>query len=218
MSVCCSGFCAAAEHQFDARRAKRDVKRYRRRGPDVTTRLLRDGLVAASPLEGTLLDIGAGIGPLTFELLDAGIESAHTVDASPASISAGRDEAARRSRSPQIEWHRGDFVSLAEGLATADIVTLDRVVCCYPAFEPLLEQALAHARRFVAFSYPRDLWYVRSVLGLDNGVRRIRGNPFRSFVHSTTSMETFVHARGFDLVSRSSSVAWTADVYTRMRP
>ena len=98
MSVCCSGFCAAAEQQFDARRAKRDVGRYRRRGPDVTTRLLRRGLVAASPLEGTLLDIGAGIGPLTFELLDAGIESAHTVDASPASIAAGRDEAGRRGQ------------------------------------------------------------------------------------------------------------------------
>lgn len=218
MSVCCSGFCAAAEHQFDARRAARDVRRYRKKGPDVTTRLLREGLEAAAPLQGTLLDVGAGVGPLTFELLEAGIESAISVDASPASIAAGRDEAARRNRSEQIEWRRGDFVSLGNDLPKADIVSLDRVVCCYPAFEPLLDQALEHARRFVALSYPLDRWHVRSVLSLENTVRRIRGNPFRSFVHATKSMEAFVRARGFDLVSRSSTLAWTADVYARLRP
>lgn len=32
----------------------------------------------------------------------------------------------------------GDFVSLAPDLETADLVTLDRVVCCYPELEPLV--------------------------------------------------------------------------------
>lgn len=218
MSVCCSGFCAAAEHQFDARRAARDLSRYRKKGPDVTTRLLRDGVKAAAPPRGTLLDVGAGIGPLTFELLEAGLESAISVDASPASLAAGSDEAARRNRSQQVEWHRGDFVSLGKELPRADIVTLDRVVCCYPAFEPLLGEALEHARRCLALSYPRNRWYVRSGISLENTLRRVRRKPFRAFVHAPSSMEAFVRARGFDLVSRRSTLAWCADVYARVGP
>ena len=215
MSVCCSGFRAAAEHQFDARVAARDLSRYRRKGPDATTRLLRDGVRAAGPLEGTLLDVGAGIGALTFELLEAGLEGATSVEASAAYIAAGREEAARRARSEQIEWRHGDFVGLGKELPRAEIVALDRVVCCYPAFEPLLGEALEHAGRCVALSYPRNRWYVRAGMFVENTMRRVRRNPFRAFVHAPSSMEAFVRARGFDLVSRRSTLVWCADVYSR---
>ena len=217
MSPCCSGACTAAERHFDARRAERDMNRYRKKGPDPTTRLLREGLEAGTTLEGTLLDVGAGVGPLTFELLDAGIASAIAVDASPASIAAGRVEAARLNISERIEWHSGDFVDLAEDLPVADTVTLDRVVCCYAAVEPLLGQALRRARHSVALSYPRDRWYVRTTMSLQNTLRRIRGDLFRTFVHAPDSMEDFIRTRRFDLVSRSSTLAWTADVYARVR-
>ncbi len=215
MSLCCSGFCAAAEHQFDARRAARDLRRYRKKGPAVTTRLLRDGVKAAGPVDGTLLDVGAGIGALTFELLEVGLEGATSIDASEAYVAAGRDEASRRERRGQVAWHYGDFVSLGRELPRAGIVTLDRVVCCYPAFEPLLGEALAHARRCLALSYPRNRWYVRGVISLENTLRRVRRNPFRAFVHAPSLMEAFVRARGFDLVSRHSTLFWCADVYSR---
>jgi hypothetical protein len=41
------------------------------------------------------------------------------------------------------------------------VVTLDRVVCCYPDAETLLRAAAQRARKLVAFTYPRDRWYVR---------------------------------------------------------
>lgn len=114
--------------------AGRDVARYRRKGPSVTTRLLRDGLRAAGPLTGTLLDIGSGIRVLTLELLDIGVNRAVAVDASEAYLSAARNEAPRRVRAGAVDWRHGDLVSLASEFRPATVVTLDRVICCYPAF------------------------------------------------------------------------------------
>jgi len=213
---CCSTFCTTTQRQFSPRLAARQLARYRRKGPDPTTRLLRDLLIALNPTNRTLLDIGAGIGVLTCELLHAGFEHATAVDASSAYVACGREEAARRRVAASIDWVEGDFVDLAPRLPRADVVTLDRVVCCYPAYEPLLTAALEHAGQAVGLSYPRDRWYVRAVMAFDNGVRRLRGGAFRTFVHAPTGMAALLRAGGFHLVGRRTTLTWSVDVYTRM--
>ena len=106
-------------------------------------------------MRGTLLDIGTGIGALTFELLNTRFGHAPAVDASSAYVAAGREETVRRGLTHDLNWIEGDFVNLASQLMLADVVTLDRVVCCYPAYEPLLESSLDHARQMVGLSYIR---------------------------------------------------------------
>ena len=77
MSTCCSrAFQSAADTHFDRKIADRDLKSYRDKGPGVTTRLLRDLIVAAGQANGALLDVGCGIGALTFELLERGMNQA----------------------------------------------------------------------------------------------------------------------------------------------
>ena len=71
-----------------------------------------------------------------------------------------------------------DFVEAASELPSASIVTLDRVVCCYPSCEQLLDVALGHAERCVALSYPRDIWYMRAGMMLENGQRWLARNSF----------------------------------------
>jgi magnesium-protoporphyrin O-methyltransferase len=142
--------CAAIERKFDERVARRELAGYLKKGPGPTTKLLRDGVAAAGGSIETLLDVGAGIGALTFELLERGVRRAVSVDASAAFVAAGRGEAARRDRAFRVEWIHGDYVALAERLTPADAVTLDRVVCCYPRYEPLLGAAATHARRCLA--------------------------------------------------------------------
>lgn len=63
--------------------------------------------------------------------------------------------------------HR-DVVDVADGSAPADAVTLDRVVCCYPSYDRLLEHALRFAGHAFAFSYPRDRWFVRLGIWFEN--------------------------------------------------
>jgi tRNA1(Val) A37 N6-methylase TrmN6 len=67
---CSSGFRCSGDTHFDATIANRDVAQYREKGPGVTTSLLRDLIVKAGAANGDLLDIGCGVGALTFELLD----------------------------------------------------------------------------------------------------------------------------------------------------
>ena len=95
----CGRACAAIGEKFSARVARRDLLRYRKKGPGVTTKFLRDAVMATGGPGETLLDIGAGIGPLTFELLGLGARRAVSVEASGPCVAAGRDEAARLNRS-----------------------------------------------------------------------------------------------------------------------
>ena len=98
MSVCCSAFECAADQQFNEKKATEELNRYRSKGPGPTTRLLQEGVARAGPLSGTLLDIGSGIGSLTFGLLERGVTHAVAVDASSAYNDVARQEAERLGR------------------------------------------------------------------------------------------------------------------------
>lgn len=214
--ACCCGFACAVDAQFTRKKAAQELARYRKSGPGITTRLLRDGLAKAGLTSGSLLDIGSGIGALTFELLDRGISGAVAVDASGPYLAAAKEEAARRDRSTALSVEHGDFVELAAQLAPADIVTLDRVVCCYPDYKPLLNEAVGHATRGFALSYPRERWFVKFGVQIENALRRLRSNPFRTFVHPVAEMERLIRGAGLELVSRNQTAAWAADVYARV--
>ena len=215
MSACCSTFGDTAGAHFDERRARRDLENYRRHGPGPTTRLLRDLLADAKAINGSLLDIGSGIGALTFELLDRGVDRAIAVDASGAFLAAAAQEAARRDRGRVVEFLQADFVDVAFGTPAATIVTLDRVICCYPSYEPLLDAALRHAERAFAYSYPRDAWYVSTAIGFENRVRWVKRNPFRAFVHPVDRMTRLIERAGFELATRRHTWQWCADLWTR---
>ena len=214
---CHPPFGSAAEEMFDRRVASREMRRYRRKGARSTTRRLFSGIRAHAANASTLLDVGAGVGALTFALLEAGMQRATVVDTSSAFIEAGREEAVRRSLNLRIDWRQADFVAVAQSLPTVDVVTLDRVVCCYPAIGELLTAAASRARSCLAMSYPLERWAVRSVVSVQNAVRRLTGSPFEVFVHPARLMEDVVRRQGFELVSRRGTLIWRADIYVRRR-
>lgn len=200
--------------QFDRRTAERDLRRYRRRGPDATTRLLLSEL-GRWPLEGaTVLDIGGGIGVIGAELAGVLRRAIH-VEAAPAYADVARRELGRRLGADRVRFLEGDFVSIADTVPRADVVTLDRVVCCYPDARGLLEHAAAKARRLLALSYPRARWYVRLVVWLQNQWRRVVGNPYRGFVHAPQRMAEELERAGLLHSGRRGTMVWVVDVYRR---
>lgn len=215
MAACCAAFECSADQQFNEKKAAEELKRYRTKGPGPTTRLLQQGLEHAGTLNGTLLDIGSGIGALTFGLLERGVSHAIAVDASSAYNGAARQEAARLGRTDAVRFVHADFVAVAPQLPAATVVTLDRVVCCYPSYRALLNAALDHAEQCLALSFPRDLWYVRLGVLLDNAQRRLTKNPFRTFVHPAARMEELIRSAGFERSTRRETWMWSVDVYTR---
>jgi hypothetical protein len=211
---CCAGRCAAATH-FDPKVAERDLRRYQRRGPDGTTRMLVSEL-RRWPLQGLhLLDVGAGIGVIPVELASAGLAGVTLADASAAYLEAARRHLASRDASRPAQFILGDFSVTAGSVPDADIVTLDRVVCCYPDVQALLRGAAARARRMVAFTYPRDRWYVHAAVALENSWYRLSQNPFRAFVHSPDRMASALESAGFVRAARHATLQWALDLYRR---
>ncbi len=203
------------ESQFDRKLAARELKHYRAHGPEPTGRALIHLLRRALQDGSTLLDIGGGIGAIQYDLLEAGVREVTAVDASTAYQQAARAEAERRGVSARIQFLLGDFVTLAPEVAAADIVTLDRVVCCYPDMEPLVRLSAERCRRLYGLSYPRDRWPVRAVVSIENVFRWLFRNPFRSFVHSPVEMDRLLTELGFTLQSKVRTFAWEIVVYGR---
>jgi SAM-dependent methyltransferase len=204
------------DRQFGPARAAADLRRYRRRGPIAATGLLLRGLEASLPAAATLLDIGGGVGVVHHELLDRGVSRAWEVDPSAAYLQAAAEEAERRGHTERVEFINAEVREVASRLPVADVVTMDRVVCCDPVYESLLHIALGKARRLFAYTYPRAHWAIRAGNALQNAARGLRGSQFRVFVHSPDQMEALVRDAGFDRIFQAQSPVWYAGVYTRV--
>lgn len=212
--VCCPRYCAA-ETPFNQKRAERDLRRYRRRGANDTTRLMLAEL-RRWPLEGRrLLDVGGGIGVIGRELAGSGVASATIVEASPAYLEVARREAGSQYGSPPTQFILGDFAVIADTVPDADVVTLDRVVCCYPDAAALLVAAAGRARELLAFTYPRDRWYVRTLFALVNFGLRLAGKKFRAFVHAPERMAAVLEASGLVRATQRKTLVWLLDLYHR---
>lgn len=183
----CCDFRDAADRQFTAEKVAKELEAYRKGRLGPTTRLLREGVVELGLSEGSLFDIGGGVGRSHSNLLERGMTKAVVADASAAYVAAAREEANRRGRAASAAVVHGDLLQISAQLPAADLVTLDRVVRCHPAYEPMLEEAARHALRGLAVSYPRDRWFVRTGMWLENA-RRSRKSGFRTFVHPPTQM------------------------------
>ena len=212
--ACCCDFTDVVDQQFTSKKAGQELQRYRRKGAGPTTRLLIEGISRAGIADGSLLDIGAGVGALTFELLECGFTRAVIVEASTGYTAAASSEAVRRGRSTQIDFGGGDFVEVAGTVPAANVVVLNRVVCCYPLYQELLTEAVRRAERGFAFSYPRERWYVRAGMKLENALRS-RKTGFRTFAHPEAKMRELIRRAGFDLVFQRRTAVWSADVFVR---
>jgi 2-polyprenyl-3-methyl-5-hydroxy-6-metoxy-1,4-benzoquinol methylase len=211
----CCHHCQATDAHFSRRIATFDLARYRRSGPGVTTRLLIEGLRASDLRDATLLDIGAGIGVLHHELLGTVLRTAMHVEASSAYIAVAREESERRGNGDRVQYMEGDVVDLAPTLGQADVVTLDRVICCYPDWDSLVTTAASKAESVLAFSVPHDRWYIRFVFVVENLFRKLKGDSFRTFVHPVDQMDRALGAMGFRRSSVLLTIAWHVAVYTR---
>lgn len=212
--TCCSHCTATALH-FDPKGAENKRASYERRGADPTTKLLLDELRPITRPGDTLLDVGGGIGVIGLELQRSGLREIVLVDASPSSLSVAERLFARAGSSAQLRVITGDFVDFLPPL-TADIVTLDRVVCCYPDYIALLGRAAASARATLALSFPRDRWYVRVGVAAENLLRRLTGNAFRAFVHPEAAMTALLLGAGFRRTGQRTTFAWCVDHWERV--
>ncbi|HUG00561.1 MAG TPA: methyltransferase domain-containing protein [Longimicrobiales bacterium] len=214
MNACCRA--AIADHHFGSAKARSQVEAYRAHGPDRITRLAL-ALLRALPISSArLLDVGGGIGVIGRELLrEERVSTVTMVEESSAYLAAARALAEEDRTTDRHTFVAGDFVGVAAGVGPADVVTLHRVVCCYPDYTALLDAAAASGARSALLSYPRDRWYVRAVLSTENLLCRVRGDPFRSYVHPEPGIRNRMKANGFRRVSDAATPFWRLEVYAK---
>lgn len=213
--ACGPGCACTVGNEFGEATARRDLRSYRRSGPARTTQWLVEGL-RGDGIEGlSVLDIGAGVGAVHLDLLKAGAASAVDVDGSPAYVAVAREEATRQGLVDRVTYQVGDFVTLAPTIAPADLVALDRVVCCYPDMESLVRQSVARARLRYGLVYPRDRWWIRAGSAFLNGAARLARRRIRAHVHRSAEVDKIVRGAGFAPTLQRKDLFWQVVVYER---
>lgn len=204
--TCCH--CQLADKEFGRKTARRDLARYRKRGPNACTRKLISAVRGQPIASATLLDVGSGIGVLTHELLNGVVASATLVDESSAYQAVARNLADQHGTADRCTFVSGDFVDSQPSLPGADLVTLDRVVCCYPDVARLLGAVADTGASWCGLSFPRGRWYIRAAIAVLNSGLWIRRSDFRVFVHSERLMLELMEARGYKVRSESGTFVW----------
>ena len=207
--------CEITDNAFSSEEAKSELKRYRRKGPANQTKLILSAIHSLRLKSADLLDIGGGIGVIHHELLGEVAAKAIHVDASSAYLNEARKEASQRGHGNLVQFIHADFTDVAPDIPPADIVTLDRVVCCYPDFRGLLTAAAEHGRHAIAMTYPRETSYLRLALRVLNFVQRLRRDPFRVFLHPVSEMDSLLEQKGFKRVTLRRLFVWEMALYQR---
>jgi 2-polyprenyl-3-methyl-5-hydroxy-6-metoxy-1,4-benzoquinol methylase len=208
--------CEITDSAFSEAEARSERKSYLKNGPAKQTQLILEAVRALGFKNADLLDIGGGIGTIHHELLEDVADAATHVDASSAYLKEAKAEAARRGHGERVNFIHADFTDIAADLPKADIVTLDRVVCCYPDFNGLLKAAADHSRKALALTYPRETWYMRFGLRVINFFQRLRRDPFRVFLHPIADMDSLIKKEGFERVSLRRLFVWEMTLYRRV--
>lgn len=207
-----TGCCGNDDYQsvFSDRFARRQSRRYRRRGLTPAAQRIVDFATSQGISGATVLEIGGGVGHVHVELLRRGaahvtnLEISENYEAEAARL---LEQAGMTSR---VTRRFVDVAQAPDDVEPADVVVLHRVVCCYPDYARLLAVAAAHARATLVYSHPAANVVNRVQFGAENMYRRLTGNAFRAFIHPPQGMVRAAQADGMAVAYRHH--AWDWDV------
>ena len=205
---CCPADVNGLNRVFRGALVRRERKMFERRGPSER----QAGFLAEVDLAGrTVLDLGCGVGALGLTALARGAASATFVEASQAYLSAARALAEERALGERSSFLSGDAMGLA--LPEADLVMLDRVVCCYPEGPALLRRAAELSREALLLSYPRPSPLLRLAARLAAAVLGLVRHPYRFYLHGEAALAQAAESSGHRLVAEARYGRWQLRVY-----
>jgi magnesium-protoporphyrin O-methyltransferase len=202
-----AGCCTPSGYRkiFGERTARRDVRKYRRRGLDRAARKIVGFLAGRGVAGDSVLEVGGGVGAIQLELLKAGAARATNVELSPEYEPYAAELLGGDTR---VERRVGDFVRDAAELEPADDVVLHRVVCCYPDPEALVGAAAEHARRRLVLSFPPDTALFRAGSAVLNAFLALTRTEFRTFVHPAAAILAPARAHGLEPALDTRTRMW----------
>jgi magnesium-protoporphyrin O-methyltransferase len=216
MPACCrSGVC---EELFNKKFARKTLRRYRRKGLDKIERGMLGSVPRADLTNAEVLEIGGGIGAVQAELLKAGASRGEIIELVSAYEPYARELARDTGLQDRSTFRVADILDEPDSASPADIVVLNRVVCCSPDGVRLTGVAAHLARRTLLLSHPRDRFVVRLFCRIVNRVFAIIGRSFRVFLHPRDLLYQAAEAEGLQLANTGQSVLWEYAALRRVAP
>jgi magnesium-protoporphyrin O-methyltransferase len=201
--------------RYFTKRAERYARDFRMKGLDKPSRLLSDALCRIGVQSRSLLDIGCGVGGLHLSLLEAGAGNAQGVEISEGMLAEARALAAERGLSDRVSYHTGDFVSTNDAIGMADIVILDKVVCCYPDARELIANSAQKARELYAVSYPRDSFLARLLFKPYSRIGELLHWPFHPYYHDADRIDSTIVECGYQEAYSDNTIIWQVKIFRR---
>ena len=193
---------------FSPRAARRSLDRYRSKGLDEIERRIVASAAEAGIEGARVLEIGGGIGVVQAELLETGAATGEIVELVAAYEPYARELASDKGFADRVTYRVVDLLEHPNDVEPADVVILNRVVCCSPDGIELTGVAGRLARRTLVLSYPRDVVWVRLGVGLINLGQRLFRRSFRAFVHSPAKLRAAVEEHGLRATDLGRTTFW----------
>jgi len=213
MSCCCPHSNSA--NRFFSLFAGRYRRRFEKKGFEPSQQQLLEGLQQAGYQDAKVLEIGSGVGHLHQTLLEQGAASAVGIDLASRMVDEAQHWAEQRKLAGRTDYVEGDFMEIYESLARADVTVLDKVVCCYPDADGLVHASLNKTNRVYALTYPRNRWYVRSMMGITGFFLKLVRSDFRPYVHDPETVEKWIIDTGFSKAYQNQNMVWLTQVYVK---
>jgi magnesium-protoporphyrin O-methyltransferase len=201
---------------FTSDLARREMRNFRRKGLDKRDQQIVKAIAQRGVQGATILEVGGGIGAMQIELLKAGAARAMNVDLAAAYATAARELTQALGYAAVTEQRVADFAHEANTIAAADVVIMNRVICCYPDMPALVQPAAQHARRLLALVFPRETWWMK--LGgrvMNFGLWLVR-HDFRFFLHPHDAIISATASEGLQPVLSWFSGPWRLMLFERM--
>jgi magnesium-protoporphyrin O-methyltransferase len=93
-------------------------------------------------------------------------------------------------------------------VGAADVVVMNRVICCYPDMPKLAGAAADRASGLLVMSFPNHRWWTRLGLTVANFGFRVIRMEFRIFLHPPALILAAVEERGFKTWRNQVGLIW----------
>jgi len=181
------------------------------------TAVLLGGLDEVGVQGMRVLELGAGAGALSRELVGRGAASVAGLDLSPISVEHATKAAASAGLSERLSYSVGDGAEVP--LEAYDVVVSQKVFCCYPQPDRLLDNTLPAAGRVYALVLPESRGPVgvfsRAIVATENALQWLRRERFRAYAHDVHAIERRLATAGFERQFARRHWAWLVLVFAR---
>ena len=190
-------------------------KRFTKKGFEPSQQQLIQGLEQVGFANATLLEVGSGVGYMHQVLLGKGAKSAVGIDLAPDMLKEAQQWADEKELTDRVQYIQGDFIELLDQVEAAEVTILDKVVCCYPHAELLVNSSTKKTNRVYALTYPRNRWFIKVAMEIMAFFLKLSGSDFRAFVHNPDDIERWIINAGFKKMFEDKTFIWLTQVYQK---